>query len=141
MRELLAKWMAALTGLLVCILAVLFALIQNQDQKTAGSPSMVNENFSEGGKEMPAPPIRDKIDLELGRTVYVILKCGTCHSVAGEGNRRNPLDGVGKRLRAGEIREWIVSPGDIDPDIRKPDYSYLSQDQLDLLVNYIQSLK
>ena len=141
MRELIAKLMAMLTGLLVCILAVLFALIQNQGQKTAGSPSMVNESFSEAGKEMPSRPIRDKIDLELGRTIYVTLKCGTCHSVAGEGNRRNPLDGAGKRLDEEEIRQWVLAPGEIDPDIRKPDYSYLSQDQLDLLVNYIQSLK
>ena len=141
MRELLAKWMAALTGLLVCILAVLFALIQNQDQKTAGSPSMVNESFSEEGKEMPSRPVRDKIDLELGRTIYLILKCGTCHSVAGEGNLRNPLDGAGKRLDEEEIRHWVLAPGDFDPDIRKPDYSYLSRDQLYLLVNYIQSLK
>ena len=141
MRELIAKWMAALTGLLVCILAVLFTLIQNQDQKTAGSPSMVNESFPEEGKEMPSRPIHDKIDLELGRTIYVTLKCGTCHSVAGEGNLRNPLDGVGNDLSTQEIREWIVSPGDIDPDIRKPDYSYLSQDQLDLLVKYLKSLE
>ena len=141
MRELIAKWMAMLTGLMVCILAVLFALIQNQDQKTAGSPSMVNESLSEEGEEMPSRPIHDKIDLELGRTIYLILKCETCHSVAGEGNLRNPLDGAGKRLEEEEIRQWVLVPREIDPDIRKPDYTYLSNDQVDLLIKYIQSLK
>ena len=33
-----------------------------------------------------------------------------CHAIAGKGNKANPLDGVGKKLSADEIRQWIVNP-------------------------------
>jgi len=141
MRKVLAKWMAVLTGLLVCTLAVLFALIQNPGHELAAVILSEKRTLPERDKEQPSRWTNDKIDLELGRTIYRILKCRTCHSIAGDGNRGNPLDGAGGRLTAREIHDWIVSPDDFDPDILKPDYSYLSQDHLNLLVNYIGSLK
>ena len=33
-----------------------------------------------------------------------------CHSVAGVGNKKFPLDGVGAKLSAADIKEWIVNP-------------------------------
>ena len=36
--------------------------------------------------------------------------CARCHSIAGRGNPRSPLDGVGARLSAVEIRRWITPP-------------------------------
>jgi hypothetical protein len=141
MRELIAKWMAAFTGLLVCILAVLFALIQNQPTPSVGASAPGGVAHPGVRAQAPSKLSRDDIDAELGRTVYDLLRCRTCHSIAGEGNRRNPLDGVGNRLDAEEIREWVLAPGEIDPDIMKPDFTFLSTDQVNLLVKYIQSLK
>ena len=37
-------------------------------------------------------------------------KCSVCHAVAGKGNKANPLDGVGAKLSAADIRAWIVDP-------------------------------
>ena len=45
-----------------------------------------------------------------GAQVYAAQKCQTCHSIAGKGKKTNPLDGIGKKLSADEIRQWIVDP-------------------------------
>jgi cytochrome c2 len=47
---------------------------------------------------------------EAGRAAFTQHKCTLCHSIAGSGNKKGPLDGVGTRLSAAEIREWIVDP-------------------------------
>src|SRR6476660_3095343 len=43
-----------------------------------------------------------------GEQLYAEQKCGLCHSIADKGNKKGPLDGVGSKLKADEIREWIV---------------------------------
>ena len=147
MRELLARGIAILTGLLVISLAVVFALIQNPDRTRPAEVipgSMGSESTGQipgEGTAQPSGIFLDEEGIEAGRQVYRSLGCAACHSIDGEGNLRNPLDGVGRHLTAEDIRGWIVSPGEIDPDIRKPDYSNLSQDEFDALVNFLQSLK
>ena len=34
--------------------------------------------------------------------------CARCHSIAGKGNPRRPLDGVGARRNAAELRDWNI---------------------------------
>jgi mono/diheme cytochrome c family protein len=51
--------------------------------------------------------------VELGMKVYADQKCSICHSIAGKGNPKGPLDDVGSRLSADEIRQWIVTPADM----------------------------
>jgi len=140
MRERLAKWMAILTGVLVCIIVVLFSLVQNQ--------AVRGDKGTEGGSAAyPGGPLRgssewtpDEMETALGKVVYDHLRCRMCHSIAGDSDRGYPLDGVGRRLTGQEIRQWILAPGEIDPSIEKPDYNFLSPDQIDYLVKYIQSL-
>ena len=43
-----------------------------------------------------------------GEQVYVAQKCSICHSIAGKGNPKGPLDGVGSKLTPDDIRQWIV---------------------------------
>ena len=45
-----------------------------------------------------------------GMAAFTEHKCTLCHSIAGTGNKKGPLDGVGSKLSAAEIREWIVDP-------------------------------
>ena len=45
-----------------------------------------------------------------GEQVYAAQKCSVCHSIAGKGSKASPLDGVGAKLSAADIREWIVEP-------------------------------
>ena len=43
-----------------------------------------------------------------GEKLYVDQKCAVCHSIGDKGNKKGPLDGVATKLKAEEIREWIV---------------------------------
>jgi mono/diheme cytochrome c family protein len=76
-----------------------------------------------------------------GQVVYREQKCQTCHSVAGVGNRRSPLDGVGGRLDEKALRNWVVAPQTMNPKVRKRAYDKLPKDDLDALVAYLRSLR
>jgi len=141
MREMIAVWIAVMTGILVCVLAVQFALIQNQATRSPGIMTPVDVEKKTANLPVSITHTRETLDLELGRALYDLLRCRACHSIKGEGNRRNPLDGAGKQLNEEEIRQWILAPGEIDPGTGKPDYTYLSQEQVKLLVKYVKSLK
>lgn len=76
-----------------------------------------------------------------GKEVYRQQRCRVCHSIAGDGNRRWPLDGVGSRLDQDAIRKWIVAPQEMQPGIRKRAYDRLPPADLDALVAYLMTLK
>jgi mono/diheme cytochrome c family protein len=84
--------------------------------------------------------------LAKGAEVYAAQKCGLCHSVGEKGNKKGPLDGVGSRLQADEIRLWMTDAKAMTAktnSTRKPDMkSYsLPKEDLDALVAYMVSLK
>jgi mono/diheme cytochrome c family protein len=76
--------------------------------------------------------------VEAGKMVYTAQKCNICHSVAGVGNKKGPLDGVGKKLSADEIRNWIVDAPGMTAKMKA---FKLSKEDTDALVAYMQSLK
>lgn len=78
--------------------------------------------------------------IERGRVIYTAQRCAACHSIAGVGSRRYPLDGVGTRLQPEAIRKWIVAPQEMNAKVRKP-VVVLPPEDLDALVTYLQSLK
>ena len=87
-------------------------------------------------------------DAAKGEQVYTAQKCSVCHSIAGKGGKQSPLDGVGSKLSADEIRQWIVDPVAMTKktgSTKKPPmpakYSKLPAAELDSLVAYMQSLK
>lgn len=87
-------------------------------------------------------------DTAKGAQVYADQKCGTCHSIAGKGNAKGPLDDVGSKLSAAEIREWIVDPVGMTAKSKAPrkpvmpaKYGSVAKDDLDALVAYLASLK
>ena len=85
--------------------------------------------------------------IEAGQKVFTAQKCAVCHSVAGQGNKKGPLDSVGSTLSDGDIRQWIVNAPEMAAKAkaeRKPlmkGVSNLPKDELDSLVAYLQSLK
>ena len=85
--------------------------------------------------------------VERGQKVYAAEKCGICHAVGDQGNKRGPLDGVGSKLSADDIRAWIVSAPEMTAKTkatRKPvmkAYAHLPKDDVDGLVAYLQGLK
>ena len=83
-----------------------------------------------------------------GQEVYAAQKCSVCHSIAGKGGKANPLDGVGAKLSAADIRAWIVDPVAMTAktkSTKKPPmpakYGKLAAAEIDALVAYMQSLK
>lgn len=91
---------------------------------------------------------QDEAQIKRGQEVYTAQKCSLCHQIAGKGNKTSPLDGVGKKLSADEIRAWITHPVETAAKVKstkKPvmqnKYSKLPAADIDALVAYIQSLK
>ena len=91
---------------------------------------------------------QDAAQIEKGQQIYAAQKCFTCHSIAGKGAKQSPLDGVGTKLSADDIRAWIVSPTEMTKktnSTKKPPmpnkWSKLPAADLDALVAYMQSLK
>lgn len=82
-----------------------------------------------------------------GEKVFAAQKCSLCHAIAGKGNKNGPLDGVGTKLSAADIRAWLVTPvemGKKHNTTRKPpmkSFASLPQADVDALVAYMQSLK
>ena len=64
----------------------------------------------------PAVAGQDAAAIKKGESVYGAQKCQTCHAIAGKGSKNNPLDGVGKKLTADEIRQWIKPDGNDGED-------------------------
>ncbi len=93
------------------------------------------------------PGVAAAADAARGAAVYTEQKCSLCHSVAGKGNAKGPLDGIGAKLSAEDIRQWITNPKEMTAKTkaeRKPPmkaYPNLPAADLDALVAYIQSLK
>jgi mono/diheme cytochrome c family protein len=85
--------------------------------------------------------------VERGQQVFTAQKCAICHSIAGKGNAKGVLDGVGTKLSADEIRRWITNAPEMAAKAkaeRKPAmkaYASLPKDELDALIAYMQSLK
>jgi mono/diheme cytochrome c family protein len=90
---------------------------------------------------------QDAKKVERGKAVYVEQKCKLCHQLAGEGNAKGPLDDVGSKLKAAEIKEWLVDPKTAAAKHkanRKPamkEYGTLPAADLDALVAFLESCK
>jgi len=82
-----------------------------------------------------------------GEQVYAAQKCAMCHSLDGKGQAKGPLDGVGAKLTADEISEWIIHPAEMTKKhnaTRKPlmrAYPNLPKEDLDALVAFLASKK
>ena len=87
-------------------------------------------------------------DAKKGEEVYTAQKCATCHSIAGKGGKTSPLDGIGAKMSAADIKEWIVDPAGATKkhgSTKKPPmpnrYAKLPAGDIDSLVAYMASLK
>jgi mono/diheme cytochrome c family protein len=81
-----------------------------------------------------------------GEKVYADQKCSLCHSIAGKGNAKGPLDGVASKLSAADIRQWITNAAEMTAKTnatRKPAMKQftLPKDDVDALVAYLGTLK
>ena len=79
------------------------------------------------------------------RRRQAVRKCSVCHSIAGKGNAKGPLDDVGK-MPADDIRAWITDAKAMTEKTKAPRKPVMKQAPLpkgdvDALVAYLQTLK
>lgn len=125
-RETAAAVTAWNTGLLIFLAVVLFGLL-NDPRPEEPLPWMVAD---------------EEVDprVERGWAVYQEEGCSSCHSVAGRGSPRYPLDGVADRTTAEELRLWVVDPQQVQPGVRKRAYDHLSDEEVEALVAFLKIL-
>jgi mono/diheme cytochrome c family protein len=89
---------------------------------------------------------QDQATIDKGMKLYEQQKCSVCHSIAGKGSAKGPLDEVGSKLKADEIRQWLVDPKTMTEKTKAPRrpimraYANLPKEDLDALVAYMLSL-
>jgi len=88
-----------------------------------------------------------------GERVFAAAGCGACHAVAGtEANGRlgpNLTHFASRRtLAAGilpndrtTVRRWVEDAGELKPGARMPSYQRLSEEELDAVVSYLETLQ
>jgi len=165
MRERIAIGVCLLVLTVLVALSYLFAVRHNPDAAAAAVPvSGADVAPTTGAPAMPVEttPLREPgratidptpipgvagAEAERGRALFVQHGCATCHSIAGAGNPRNPLDGVGSRRDAEAMRDWILGTGAAAGQLpvtvrrRKERFQQLPAEDLNALVAYMASLK
>jgi len=143
MRERIAQGILVLTLAVILGLSVLFAARYNESSRP---PDL---RLPENAATQPARPSSgaDRVAIERGRKVFSEQRCTSCHSIAGEGNPRSALDGVGAQMKPDELRHWIFGTGSaaeiLSPAVqrRKERYQILPAKDVDALIAYLSSLK
>jgi mono/diheme cytochrome c family protein len=86
-----------------------------------------------------------------GKKLYATYKCDKCHQIDGRGSKKGPLDGVGAKLTAADIKKWMTDPAAMEAKLEKKPkgtdaMSYalktkgIEAKEVDALVAYIQTL-
>lgn len=139
MRERWAKRLAWISCSLVLVFTAAFAATYNSGTGATHAEPMV-----------PAPAATPADDAELiasGRAVYDSLDCSSCHSIAGQGSPRSPLDGVGGQLDRAAIRAWVLGEESVAEELSpralrtKQAYADLEPERLEALIAYLASLE
>jgi cytochrome c553 len=92
---------------------------------------------------------QDKAQIDKGMKAYDTYKCSLCHSVAGKGNAKGSLDGVGTKLKAEEIKSWLLTPKEMTAKTKATRVPAMmanatlakNAEDVDALVAYMLSLK
>lgn len=121
-------------------------MLTNSNTKRAAAIASLTIALAAGASLTAAA--QDEASIKRGQEVYTAQKCSMCHAISGKGSKKSPLDGVGTKLSAEEIREWIVNPVEMTKktnSTKKPPmpnkFSKLPKEDIDALVAYMQSLK
>ena len=54
-----------------------------------------------------------------GKKLYATYKCDKCHQIAGRGSKKGPLDGVGAKLSAADMKRWFTHPAEMEAKLEK----------------------
>ena len=96
---------------------------------------------------LAAPAAAQDPKVAHGEELFTQQRCTLCHQVAGTGNKKNPLDGVGKTITADLVKLWLTDPKAAEAKTGKSgtpkmkSYASLSEADVEALVAYVMSLK
>jgi len=76
-----------------------------------------------------------------GREVYAEQRCALCHSIGGIGGKKLPLDRVGTKLKAEDMRKWIRTPKAMKADSTMKAYPNLPEKDLNDVVAFLMTLR
>jgi mono/diheme cytochrome c family protein len=81
-----------------------------------------------------------------GARVFADQKCALCHSIAGKGNPKGPMEDALSGMSDGDIRAWITDAKEMTEKTkatRKPPMKQfaLPKKDVDALVAYLSSIK
>ena len=108
---------------------------------------MIRGPFVALGMLLVLPAMAAAQDPAAGQKIFETQKCSLCHSVAGKGNAKGPLEGVAKKYSAADLKLWIIEPAEMAKKhnaTRKPpmkSFASLPPADVDALVAYLQTLK
>jgi len=154
MREQWARGLALATGLLVLVLSAAFAVIVNRSDRRPvadavpppAAVAMVEAHpDATAGAGNGNDPVAQLV--ARGQAVFAQHDCARCHSVAGKGSPRSPLDGVGSRLSRDELHDWVVASDTVRQDLSpraiaaKQRYAALPAADMAALLAYLASLR
>ncbi len=70
------------------------------------------------------------------------LGCFACHQLNGRGGKNAaPLDHIGSRLHADDLKTALTHPRSRRPGAKMPNYNYLRPEELQVLLDYLKGLK
>jgi len=161
------KWIPVAAFWIPAILIVVLILLPWLDRSIHRSP--LRRPFTTGiatavlvmivyltykGEYAPKPPTataQARVEIESKEMSPQILKglqifqqqgCAACHSVKGSGGAAGPdLTTVGSKRTADWLKDYIVNPRKYFPNTPMPAYNWLSEEDLDALVKYLETLK
>jgi len=89
---------------------------------------------------------QDAKKVAMGKDLYQKYACEKCHQIAGKGSKISPLDGVGTKMTADEIKQWIKDPDSMTAKLAKKPAAKMKKiempdPEVDAIVAYLQTLK
>jgi cbb3-type cytochrome oxidase cytochrome c subunit len=70
------------------------------------------------------------------------LGCFACHALNSQGGKiASPLDHIGSRLSAGDLKTALTHPRRRHPGAKMPNYHHLRPQELQVLTEYLMSFK
>lgn len=145
MRKQLARTLAISTGIVVLLFSVAFAVVMNPAEDSASGNTVAT--VATAATAATAAPGGDRAArIARGRAVFEAQDCMRCHSVAGQGSRRSPLDDVAEHLDAAAVRDWILGTEAVADELSpsalraKRAYQTLPDSDIEAMVEYLLSL-
>jgi len=124
LRENWARLIVLISGIMVVLLSMLFARIQNPERYTQGKSSVVETK-----------------QVTQGEQLFQQQGCARCHSIKGEGG----LAGVINKYTDKELLDWMTGAEILEGQMTrsmmkvKSKYQKLTEEELDALVEYLRS--